>query len=179
MGSGLMRLRYTAVAVSRSYTNSRPSLVTTYTSPYFSLICARESGGSGVQRGAGRAAKARDGPRLLQLLSAAGRQAKTVPSTSTSARAPALAPAPQRRHIPPAPHLQRHGEVVRELGWEEELGVALDGAAGRGAAQLDHVQLGDHGAVAQRLLSECDHLAAGVAAGELRGAGGAGAVRRR
>jgi hypothetical protein len=34
-----MRLRYTAVAVSRSYTNSRPSLVTTYTRPYFSLIC--------------------------------------------------------------------------------------------------------------------------------------------
>jgi hypothetical protein len=29
MGSGLMRLRYTAVAVSRSYTNSRPSLVMT------------------------------------------------------------------------------------------------------------------------------------------------------
>lgn len=27
----------TAVAVSRSYTNSRPSLVTTYTSPYLSL----------------------------------------------------------------------------------------------------------------------------------------------
>lgn len=39
MGSGLMRLRYTAVAVSRSYTNSRPSFVTTYTKPYFSLIC--------------------------------------------------------------------------------------------------------------------------------------------
>jgi hypothetical protein len=39
MGSGEMRLRYTAVAVSRSYTNSRPSLVMTYTKPYLALIC--------------------------------------------------------------------------------------------------------------------------------------------
>ena len=39
IGSGEMRLRYTAVAVCKSYTNRRPSLVMTYTRPYFSLIC--------------------------------------------------------------------------------------------------------------------------------------------
>lgn len=33
----------TAVAVSRSYTNSRPSLVMTYTRPYLALICAVRS----------------------------------------------------------------------------------------------------------------------------------------
>ena len=39
IGSGEILFLYTAVAVSRSYTNSRPSLVTTYTRPYFWLIC--------------------------------------------------------------------------------------------------------------------------------------------
>jgi hypothetical protein len=65
-------------------------------------------------------------------------------------------------------HLQADGEVVGKLGREEELGGALDGAAGR-AAELDHVQLGHDLAVLERLLRKRDHVGREVAAGELDG----------
>ncbi len=100
---------------------------------------------------------------------------------ATICAAVATAQPQQQRPSPPAPrpgapaHLQGHGEVVRELGGEEELGLAAHGAAGRRAAQLDDVRLGGDGAVLQRLLGKRDQRGGPVAAGQLRGGSGSGA----